>query len=63
MTQGRIQTGNGSVQTLWRPKNVPKNEEEQNKVVVWLDSELPYVLFKRTSYTTKNEWLKVCKTI
>lgn len=34
MTQGRIQTGNGSVQTLWRPKNVPKNEEEQNKVVV-----------------------------
>ena len=28
-TQGRIQTGNGSIQTLWAPKKMsPKNEEE-----------------------------------
>ena len=31
-----IQTENESVQTLWAPKNVPKNEQEKKKtVVVW----------------------------
>ena len=34
--QGRIQTENGSIQMLWAPKYVPKNEERKKKVdVLW----------------------------
>ena len=32
--QDRIQTENGSVQTLWTPI-VPKNEEKRKIVAVW----------------------------
>ena len=56
--QGRIQTENGSVQTLWAPKNMPLKMKKRTRKI-----ELPCVLFKRTSYTAKKKWLKVCKII
>ena len=35
VSQGHIQTEYGSVQTMGAQKNVPKNEEEKNKIAVF----------------------------
>ena len=66
--QGCIQTENGSVRMLWAPKKMPpKMKMRKRKLLLsvkisQVNNELPCVLFKKTSYTAKNKWLKRRKT-
>ena len=66
--QGCIQTENGSVHMLWAPKKMPPKKKMRKRKLLLsvkisqVNNEFPCVLFKKTSYTAKNKWLKGHKT-
>ena len=57
-TQGRIETGNGSAQTLYLPKKLlPKMKKKMTAAsyISQVKTEITFVLFERISYTAKKK--------
>ena len=61
--QGRIQTGNGSVQELWAPKKMSLKMKKIKAKLLLSDKFLSFPKICSNSYTAKKKWLKVCKTM